>query len=83
MLGWFADPLHFGDYPRSLKECKGPLLPQFTPEEAALVKGSLDFQGLNFYTAKWVTHLLACHQHSHVRAPQWPAGCSSLLAVMW
>jgi beta-glucosidase/6-phospho-beta-glucosidase/beta-galactosidase len=52
MFGWFADPLHIGDYPASLKRCKGNLLPRFTPEEVALVKGSLDFQGINFYTAK-------------------------------
>lgn len=39
----FTDPLKFGDYPKLLKEAKGDVLPAFSPEEAALVKGSTDF----------------------------------------
>jgi len=41
-----------GDYPASLKACAGANLPAFTAEQSRLVKGSLDFLGINFYTGK-------------------------------
>ncbi|KAJ1440367.1 Glycoside hydrolase family 1 [Sesbania bispinosa] len=46
----FLDPLMFGDYPSSMRSRVGNKLPKFTPSEAALVKGSLDFVGINHYT---------------------------------
>ncbi|MDQ8184684.1 GH1 family beta-glucosidase [Pelagicoccus sp. SDUM812002] len=49
-LGWFADPVYFGDYPAVMRERVGDRLPQFTAEDAALLKGSSDFFGLNHYT---------------------------------
>ncbi|MDQ8181350.1 GH1 family beta-glucosidase [Pelagicoccus sp. SDUM812005] len=49
-LGWFADPVYFGDYPAVMRERVGERLPQFTPEDAKLLKGSSDFFGLNHYT---------------------------------
>lgn len=41
-VGWFADPVYLGKYPDSLKEMLQDRLPEFTPEEIALVKGSSD-----------------------------------------
>jgi len=49
-LGWFADPLHFGDYPESMRERVGDRLPAFDSRERDLIKGSSDFFGLNHYT---------------------------------
>ncbi|KAK1272737.1 Beta-glucosidase 40 [Acorus gramineus] len=49
-LGWFMEPLFFGDYPASMRKRVGDRLPKFTPSEEALVKGSLDFVGINHYT---------------------------------
>ncbi|TVU30720.1 hypothetical protein EJB05_22355 [Eragrostis curvula] len=49
-LGWFADPFFFGDYPVVMRSRVGNRLPKFTAKEAALVKGSLDFMGINHYT---------------------------------
>lgn len=51
-LGWFADPIYFGEYPESMRSRLGERLPEFTPEEKKLLKGSSDFFGLNHYTAK-------------------------------
>lgn len=34
----------------------GDRLPEFTPEESALVKGSNDFYGMNHYTANYIKH---------------------------
>ncbi|KAI9124811.1 hypothetical protein K1719_004138 [Acacia pycnantha] len=49
-LGWFLDPLIFGDYPSSMRSRVGSRLPEFSAYEASLVKGSLDFVGINHYT---------------------------------
>ncbi|EGO30093.1 glycoside hydrolase, family 1 [Serpula lacrymans var. lacrymans S7.9] len=49
-LGWFAHPIYLGYYPEALKKMIGNRLPEFTPEEIAVVKGSSDFFGLNTYT---------------------------------
>ncbi|EQC24957.1 beta-glucosidase [Saprolegnia diclina VS20] len=53
-LGWFADPIYFGDYPEVMKTRLGDRLPRFTPEESALLKGSNDFFGLNHYSTAYV-----------------------------
>jgi beta-glucosidase/6-phospho-beta-glucosidase/beta-galactosidase len=56
MLGWFADPVYLGDYPASMKQRLGSLLPRFTAAEKALLKGSYDFFGLNHYTSEYVAN---------------------------
>lgn len=53
-LGWFLDPMMFGDYPNSMKERVGDRLPKFSATESALIKGSLDFVGINHYTTNYV-----------------------------
>jgi beta-glucosidase len=55
-ISWFADPVYFGHYPASMRKQLGDRLPEFTPEEEALVKGSNDFYGMNHYTANYVKH---------------------------
>jgi beta-glucosidase len=55
-ISWFADPVYFGHYPASMVKQLGDRLPTFTPEEAALVKGSNDFYGMNHYTANYIKH---------------------------
>ncbi|XVF85830.1 hypothetical protein PTKIN_Ptkin17bG0149300 [Pterospermum kingtungense] len=49
-LGWFLDPLMFGNYPSSMITRVGSRLPTFTTAESTLLKGSLDFVGINHYT---------------------------------
>uniref|UniRef100_A0A0A9AZS4 BGL29 n=1 Tax=Arundo donax TaxID=35708 RepID=A0A0A9AZS4_ARUDO len=55
MFGWFLDPIVHGDYPGTMRAWLGPRLPRFTEEQAALVKGSYDFIGVNYYTAYYAT----------------------------
>lgn len=49
-LGWFADPIYFGDYPAVMRERLGSRLPQFTKEDKEMILGSSDFFGLNHYS---------------------------------
>jgi beta-glucosidase len=55
-LGWFADPFFLGDYPATMRRRVGERLPRFTPQESALVKGALDFVGINHYTTYYTRH---------------------------
>ena len=45
----------FGDYPEVMKQRAGRNLPEFTEAESNLMKGSLDWVGINHYTTWYVT----------------------------
>ncbi|XP_047316160.1 beta-glucosidase 40-like [Impatiens glandulifera] len=49
-LGWFLDPMMFGEYPSSMIKRVGNRLPRFSRAHSNLLKGSLDFVGINHYT---------------------------------
>ncbi|KAG1785285.1 glycoside hydrolase family 1 protein [Suillus plorans] len=51
VIGWFADPIYLGQYPEFMKQMLRERLPEFTPEELKVVKGSSDFYGMNTYTS--------------------------------
>jgi beta-glucosidase/6-phospho-beta-glucosidase/beta-galactosidase len=51
---WFTDPLMHGAYPAAMRTHFKTLLPKFTREERALLKGSADFLGVNTYTSRFV-----------------------------
>jgi beta-glucosidase/6-phospho-beta-glucosidase/beta-galactosidase len=50
----FAHPIIYGDYPQSMKTLVGHRLPKFTEAQSKLLKGSLDFLGVNYYTTNYV-----------------------------
>ncbi|KAF9665427.1 hypothetical protein SADUNF_Sadunf16G0121500 [Salix dunnii] len=52
----FLNPLTYGDYPESMKSIVGHRLPKFTKEQSAMVKGSIDFLGVNYYTTNYATN---------------------------
>ncbi|CAI0427981.1 unnamed protein product [Linum tenue] len=52
-FGWFAHPITYGEYPKSMVKLVGKRLPRFTQEESKLVKGSFDFLGVNYYTTNY------------------------------
>jgi beta-glucosidase len=54
--GWFADPVHVGDYPAVLRQRLGAQLPEFSPEDTQRLKGSTDFFALNYYFSDLVRH---------------------------
>ncbi|KAL4179171.1 hypothetical protein AMTRI_Chr13g85950 [Amborella trichopoda] len=53
-IGWFLHPIVFGTYPRSMVRVVGDRLPKFTNEEVEMVKGSIDFVGINQYTSYYI-----------------------------
>eukprot|EP01018_Ginkgo_biloba_P001381 Gb_31508 [translate_table: standard] len=53
-IGWFLDPIFYGEYPASMRTRVGSRLPEFTTDEVEMVKGSVDFVGLNHYTTMYV-----------------------------
>ncbi|XP_013631000.1 PREDICTED: beta-glucosidase 42 isoform X1 [Brassica oleracea var. oleracea] len=57
-LGWFLDPLFYGDYPASMRQKLGDNLPTFTPEEREfMLQNSWDFLGVNHYTSRLIAHV--------------------------
>ncbi|KAH9774616.1 Beta-glucosidase 17 [Citrus sinensis] len=52
-FGWIFNPITYGSYPRSMQHLVGNRLPKFTKSQAEMVKGSVDFLGLNYYTADY------------------------------
>ncbi|KAK3031011.1 hypothetical protein RJ639_036861 [Escallonia herrerae] len=55
-LGWYLDPIYYGDYPVVMRERLGDQLPIFSQKDKVLLRNSVDFIGLNHYTSKFVTH---------------------------
>ena len=49
----FVDPIIFGDYPKTMQALVGTRLPVFTESQSKMLKGSLDFLGINYYTARY------------------------------
>lgn len=47
------DPITHGSYPKTMEKYVGKRLPRFTDDEKNKVKGSIDFLGLNYYTANY------------------------------
>ncbi|KAJ0973086.1 hypothetical protein J5N97_021045 [Dioscorea zingiberensis] len=61
LLGWYMDPLVHGDYPFNMKAIVRERLPKFSAEEAAMIKGSCDFIGINYYTARYSSDVSYSH----------------------
>ncbi|XP_059441316.1 beta-glucosidase 17-like [Corylus avellana] len=57
LFGWFVNPVIFGDYPEGIKSVLGNRLPKFTEAQSKLVKGSLDFLGISYYSAGYAETL--------------------------
>ncbi len=55
-LGWFADPIYFGDYPEVMRQRVNDRLPKFSEDDRRLIQGSNDFFGLNHYTTMYASH---------------------------
>lgn len=53
-FGWAAHPVTYGDYPETMRRYVGSRLPKFTAAQSDMVKGSLDFMAINYYTARYV-----------------------------
>ncbi|XP_022736507.1 vicianin hydrolase-like [Durio zibethinus] len=53
LFGWFVDPVICGEYPKSMRSLVGSRLPKFTEAESKMLKGSIDFLGVNYYTANY------------------------------
>ncbi|KAI3454623.1 hypothetical protein Pfo_011286 [Paulownia fortunei] len=57
MLGWFLDPILRGHYPENMTNFVHPKnLTPFSRDESNMLKGSIDYVGLNYYTAAYVSH---------------------------
>lgn len=49
----FAEPLVFGDYPKSMRELVKERLPKFSEKQKVMLKGAHDFLGINYYLSSY------------------------------
>lgn len=53
--GYYVDPLAFGDYPQIMKDLvTDDRLPTFTEEEKAMLIGTFDYIGVNYYYSRYI-----------------------------
>ncbi|KAF3647321.1 hypothetical protein FXO37_20025 [Capsicum annuum] len=52
-------PLTYGDYPKNMCRLVGDRLPKFTTKQAAMVKSSYDFLGINYYTSYYASDMIS------------------------
>ncbi|KAJ5626041.1 glycoside hydrolase [Penicillium lagena] len=74
-LGWFNDPVWTtGDYPASMRETLGDMLPMFTHEQSRMLLGSCDFFAIDGYSTSFAgavpNGVAACQANSS--DPNWP-----------
>ncbi|KAH8731743.1 WD repeat-containing protein 26 [Phaeosphaeriaceae sp. PMI808] len=50
-IGWFGGPWTDGDYPQTLKDTLGDILPSLSEAEKKLIKGSCDFYAIDPYSS--------------------------------
>ncbi|XP_026381491.1 furostanol glycoside 26-O-beta-glucosidase-like [Papaver somniferum] len=63
MVGWFMEPLVYGDYPFIMRALVRDNLSMFTDKEKEMVKGSYDFIGVNYYTARYAKDIPFTSEH--------------------
>jgi len=63
-IGWFGDPIWYGDYPASMRRLVGDRLPQFTEQQRHALHGSADYFAINHYTSRYGQATTCPSQHS-------------------
>ena len=75
----FAHPVTFGYYPLSMRLSVRNRLPKFTKAESKLLKGSIDFLGLNYYTTNYAENAPLTSTHNMSYAGDRQATLTSML----
>ncbi|RZC86139.1 hypothetical protein C5167_026814 [Papaver somniferum] len=73
-LGWFLHPIVYGEYPKSMQRIVASRLPKFTKSEINMVKGSMDFLGVNEYSTHYVYDQHINKNQVRVYQLDWHAG---------
>lgn len=69
-LGWYLDPIYYGDYPTSMRQLLGEKLPKFRDQDVVLLRHSVDFIGLNHYTTRLISHAEFPDEKEYIYAVQ-------------
>ncbi|KAF5730321.1 beta-glucosidase 44-like [Tripterygium wilfordii] len=83
-VGWFIHPIVYGEYPRTMQEIVGARLPKFTKEEVKMVKGSMDFVGINQYTTYYMYDPHQAKPKQLGYQQDWNAGfaCKTIVSIL-
>ncbi|CAM8934852.1 unnamed protein product [Rhodiola kirilowii] len=77
LFGWFAHPITYGDYPATMRSIVGDRLPKFTKAQSDMVKGSMDFLGLNYYTTQYGENVATVNKVNLSYTSDWHATLST------
>ncbi|KAI3981682.1 hypothetical protein MKX01_020625 [Papaver californicum] len=91
MVGWFMEPLVYGDYPFIMRALVRDNLPMFADKEKELVKGSYDFIGVNYYTARYGKDIPFTGEHKFTstdkyqfcRTERYEYACTTISYLTW
>ena len=77
-------PFTYGEYPRTMQEIVKERLPKFSYEEVELVKGSVDFVGINQYTTFYMFNPTWPKPTTHGYQSDWNVGyaCESIYYLL-
>ncbi|KAK1388192.1 Beta-glucosidase 44 [Heracleum sosnowskyi] len=70
-LGWYLHPMVYGEYPKTMQNVVKDRLPKFSEEEVKMVTGSIDFLGINQYTANYIQHRVVNSSMPHGYQDDW------------
>jgi beta-glucosidase len=78
----FIHPIVYGEYPKTLQNIVGKRLPKFTKEQVKMVKGSMDFVGINQYTSYYMYEPHLKKQPKYLGYQQdWNAGFACMISI--
>ncbi|KAL0342714.1 UNVERIFIED_CONTAM: Raucaffricine-O-beta-D-glucosidase [Sesamum calycinum] len=93
MIGWFLEPVIYGQFPTSMLDAAGDNIVPFSDDEKQGLAGSVDWVGLNYYTADFVAYEkdpsgvgYPADQHciySYYDKNQNPIGQPTVLSWLW
>ncbi|KAK1379386.1 hypothetical protein POM88_026130 [Heracleum sosnowskyi] len=70
-LGWYLHHMVYGEYPKTMQNVVKDKLPKFSEEEVKMVTGSIDFLGINQYTANYIQHPVVNSSMPHGYQDDW------------
>ncbi|KAK1394381.1 hypothetical protein POM88_013437 [Heracleum sosnowskyi] len=70
-LGWYLHPMVYREYPKTMQNVVKYRLPKFSEEEVKMVTGSIDFLGINQYTANYIQHPVVNSSMPHGYQDDW------------
>ncbi|KAJ0104609.1 hypothetical protein Patl1_19641 [Pistacia atlantica] len=78
----FVNPITFGEYPKNMQSIVGRRLPNSTEAQSKMLKGSLDFPGVNYCTTNYADNDLSFNGFNLSYTADRQANLTSMLNIL-